>query len=171
MADTKNNTKDQLVNARKSVHVVVLSCPDCGEEIEQVILCPHCGKPMRVIDVKEKFGEEADKYIQEALLKTTKSDQDLESIEEDDEEKPNIILMGDHNLDIDDGGIDPTQDDDSGLDVIFPDDSEPDGEEATPAIEAGDDLSKALDQLDEEEDDGGNIMEDLGLGGEDIPTL
>lgn len=172
MSDTKKTSKDQLVTPRKSVHVVYLSCPHCGEEMEDITLCNECGEPMRVINVVEKFGEEAEKLLEELRKKSpTKSeDEEEEEYVTTDEEEPNIILMGGEDAHVDDGGIDPTStDDDGGLDVIFPDDS--DNEDSRPKVEAlGDDeLSKALEQLDEEDD---TTSEDFSFGDDgDIPEL
>lgn len=172
MSDTKKTSKDQMVTPKKSVHVVYLSCPHCGEEVEDIKLCTECGEPMRVINVVEKFGEEAEKLLEELKKKSPNKSEDEEEEEyvTTDEEEPNIILMGGEDTHVDDGGIDPTStDDDGGLDVIFPDDS--DNEDAHPKVEAlGDDeLSKALEQLDEEED---TTSDDFSFGDDgDIPEL
>ena len=172
MSDTKKTSKDQLVTPRKSVHVVYLSCPHCGEEMEEITLCKECGEPMRVINVVEKFGEEAEKLLEELKKKSPNKSEDEEEEEyvTTDEEEPNIILMGGNDAHVDDGGIDPTAaDDDEGLDVIFPDDS--DSGDSHPKVEAlGDDeLSKALEQLDEEDD---TSSEDFSFGDDgDIPEL
>ena len=82
MSDTKKTSKDQLVTPRKSVHVVYVSCPHCGEEIEDIKLCPDCGEPMRVINVVEKFGEEAEKLLEELKKKSTSKTEDEEEEEE-----------------------------------------------------------------------------------------
>lgn len=171
MSDKKKTSKDQLVTPRKSVHVVYVSCPHCGEEIEDIKLCPDCGEPMRVINVVEKFGEEAEKLLEELKKKSNakSEEEEEEGYVTTDEEEPNIILMGGNDTHVDDGGIDPTADNDEGLDVIFPDDS--DNEDAHPKVEAiGDDeLSKALEQLDEEDD---TSSEDFSFGDDgDIPEL
>lgn len=170
MAENKKTTKTQLVTPRTSVHVVYLSCPHCGEEIEDIKLCPECGKPMKVIDVVEKFGEEAEKLLEELRKNTPKKNDEEE--EEDyvgiDKEEPNIILMG-GDTSIDDGGIDPAAvDEDAGLDVIFPDDGENSDAGTPPEALADDDLTKALDQLDEEED---TSAVDFGLGDDGVPEL
>lgn len=173
MSDHKKNTKDQMVTTRKSVHVVFFSCPHCGDEIEDFKLCPDCGQPMRVIDVVEKFGEEAEKYLEMAKNKVSKEEEAATDEEHEyvsiDKEEPNIILMGDDSVNLDDGGIDPTATDDGGLDVIFPDDGE--SEDSAPKVEALDDgeLSKALEQLDEEDDTTTDDFEEFG-GGE-VPEL
>ena len=63
MANKKKEKKDELVTARKSVHVVFLSCPHCGKERDHIEMCGECGEAMRVIDVVEKFGEDAERFL------------------------------------------------------------------------------------------------------------
>ena len=76
--------------------------------------------------------------------------------------------MGDENLTDDDGGIDPVEAvDDGSLDVIFPDDGEDVSREISPA---DDDLTKALEQLDSEDEDTISA-EDFGFDDGDIPEL
>ncbi len=172
MAKSKKIKKDDLIPKRKSIHVVYLSCPHCSNEIDDVKLCPECGEAMKVIDVVEKFGEEAEKFL-ERIEKRKKNGTDgkvsseEEELVEIDKEEPNIILMG--NDDLDDGGIDPTEDEagEGNLDVIFPDD------DSAPRVEnlsADDDLTKALEQLDSEEEE--NVSaEDFGFEDGEIPEL
>ena len=68
-----------------------------------------------------------------------------------------------------DDGIDPiTETEDSTLDVIFPDDDE-EAVDHQPVV-ADDDLAKALDQLDSEEEE--NVSaEDFGFDDGEIPEL
>jgi len=143
------------------------SCADCGEEVDEVKVCPECGKPMKVIDVVEKFGEEAEAYLTKivAVKKNRSEEEEYVSI---DKEEPNIILMGGDDDLTDDDGIDPSKDDGEGLDVIFPDD---DHDDTAPKAEVlvDEELSKALEQLDSEEED--ISAEDFGFDGEDIPEL
>ena len=99
---TKKNSKEEIVPIRRSIHVVYLSCPHCGEEMDDVRLCPECGEPMKVIDVVEKFGDDADRFLERAkkrLEKSTKENKQENNEEDDDfvaidKEEPNIILMG-----------------------------------------------------------------------------
>ncbi len=171
MAVTKKK-KDELIPTRRSVHVIFLSCPHCGNEIDDIRLCPECNEPMKVIDIVEKFGDDAERFLERAKKRLEKSKENYSQEEEEEEfdsidkEEPNIILMGDENLE-DDGGIDATvQVDDGSLDVIFPDDDE----SSKPVIPAGDDLTKALEQLDTEEEE--NITaEDFGFDDGEIPEL
>lgn len=171
MADTKKNKKDELIAPRKSVHVVFFSCPHCGDEIDDIKICPDCGEPMKVIDVVEKFGEDADRFLKRVEKRlengkatTEEEEEDYESIEK---EEPNIILMGGDEIQ-EDGGIDPATQDDGSLDVIFPDEDE--NHAKVVEVEVDDDLTKALEQLDSEEDD--NVSsEDFGFEDGEIPEL
>jgi hypothetical protein len=169
MAEDKKITKDQLVPTQTSVHVIYYSCPDCGEEVEEIKLCPCCNKPMRVINVVEKYGKEAEELLEKARKNTPKKEEEEEEYVGISKEEPNIILMGgDTNLD--DGGIDPNADDEN-LDIIFPDENE--SEESHPKIEpvedGNDGLAQALEQLDSEEDD--TTAADLGFEDGDVPEL
>jgi hypothetical protein len=172
MANTKKNNnkkKEKMVTTRKSVHVVFLSCPHCGTERDHIEMCGDCGEAMRVIDVVEKFGDDAERFLKRTLKrnagKKVQEDDDYISI---DNEEPNIILMGDDGALNGDNGIDPNDDDDTSLGVIFPDDDEEDRKEVV--IEADDDLTKALEQLDSEDDDD-LTAQDFGFDDGEIPTL
>lgn len=170
MTKPAKKNSDEMVPQRKSVHVVFFSCGDCGEEIDEIKLCPDCGKPMKVIDVVEKFGEEAEKYL--SVTPVNKVSHEEEEEEEGyvsiDKEEPNIILMGGDDELEGDVGIDPNKEDDGGLDVIFPDE---DNDDSAPKTElpVDEELSKALEQLDSEEED--VSADDFGFDGEDIPEL
>jgi uncharacterized protein (UPF0212 family) len=171
MANSKKNKKDELISTRKSVHVVFLSCPHCGTERDHIEMCAECGEPMRVIDVVEKFGEDAERFLKR--VEKRKVGKKIEEDDDDgyisiDKEEPNIILMGNEEALSEDNGIDPSGDDDASLGVIFPDDTE--GERKETEIEADDDLTKALEQLDSEEDDD-LTAEDFGFDDGEIPTL
>ena len=165
--------KDELIPKRRSIHVVFFSCPHCGDETDYVNICPECGEPMKVIDVVEKFGDDAERFLERArkrlnenTRKNPDSEDDFESI---DNEEPNIILMGDENLE-EDAGIDPAVEiDDGSLDVIFPEDEE---EDVVPkaTVSPDDDLAKALEQLDSEEDEDISA-EDFGFEDGEIPEL
>lgn len=175
MTKVKKSKKDELIPTRRSIHVVYLSCPHCSHEMDDVKLCPECSEPMRVIDVVEKFGEDAERFIKR-LEKRKEQGKNGESIsstdqeeeaEEIDSEEPNIILLGvDDSID---DGIDPFDGgDDHSLDVIFPDDSG--STEDVGAVSADDDLAMVLEQLDSEEEE--NITaEDFGFDDGEIPEL
>lgn len=166
----KKITNDKMVTSRKSVHVVFFSCAHCGDEVEDIKVCPECGETMRVIDVVEKFGEDAEKFLEKIKKNTisTKAEEEEEDYAGIPDEEPNIILMGgDTDLLVDDGGLDPSTTDDTGLDIIFPDDSEDSGVK-TEVLEDTE-LAKALEQLDSEEEDVN--AEDFGFDDENIPEL
>lgn len=168
MVNSAKKKKDELIPQRKSVHVVFFSCGDCGEEIDEIKLCPECGKPMKVIDVVEKFGEEADKYLEKTISsKKNSGEEEEEDYIPIDKEEPNIILMGGEEDVIDDGGINPNQTYEDSLDVIFPDEENDDLPKEDIPVDA--ELSKALEQLDSEEED--VSAEDFGFDGENIPEL
>ncbi len=171
MAQEKKEKKEEMVVPRRSVHVIFLSCPHCGKEIDHIEACPDCGEPMRVIDVVEKFGDDADRFLQR-VLKRKENGGKIEPEEVDDyvsidKEEPNIILMG-ADEEIDDGGIDPSNDDDDSLDVIFPDEDDSARKDVVPEVD--DDLTKALEQLDSEEDEDLSA-EDFGFDDGEIPEL
>ncbi len=171
MPNNKKDKKEELVTARKSVHVIFLSCPHCGNEIDHIELCPDCGEAMRVIDVVEKFGEDAERFLKRVEKRKENGNKKIEEDDDDyvsiDKEEPNIILMGNEEG-LDDVGIDPSKDDDGSLDVIFPDEEE--GARKEVIAEADDDLTKALDQLDSEDEEDVSA-EDFGFGDGDIPEL
>jgi len=154
----------KVVTQRQSVHVVFFSCPDCGEETEHIQLCPDCSKPMRVIDVVEKFGEDAEGFlqrIQEKIENGTLKKDDLIAVDE--EEQPNVIVLADEDS-LDDGAVV-----DDGVDTlgdIFPDDDE---KIASSAQEGLTDLDDIVAELDKEEDDDFPLVDDLGDEG--LPEL
>ena len=162
---TKEEETKRVIPQRQSVHVVFFSCPNCGEEVEYIQFCPDCGKPMRVIDVVEKFGEEAEQFIkkvedrlaQEGNLKIKEDDAELTDIV-DQAESNTIILADDEHV----SEADFTQGIDS-LDDIFPEEDS-DVDVKVPAV---DDLDDIVAELDKEEDD--FSMEDFGDDG--LPEL
>lgn len=163
---TKKTTNgEKMVRPVNSIHVVVFACTNCGEEIEELKLCAECDSPMKVIQVIEKFGAEADEYLAQlkkegnwatdAVSPAKKSIVDDGGITEDDLESLDIPIMG----------IEQEHDDEpAGLGEIFPDDDD----EAAPSKTSDDlDFMEALDKLDEEED-----VEDLhDLGPDGLPEL
>lgn len=177
MAESKKTKKEALISTRKSVHVVFFSCPNCGDEIDDIKLCPECGEPMKVIDVVEKFGDDAERFltrVQKRLEKSNTVNEGEEEEEEDyvgiDKEEPNIILLGDDDFEPNDGGINPASEvDDGSLDVIFPDDDD-DSPRNDPIVIDDDDLTKALDQLDSEDSEDVSA-EDFGFDDGEIPEL
>lgn len=161
----KQEETKKVVPQRQSVHVVFFSCQNCGEEVEHIQFCPDCGKPMRVIDVVEKFGEDAEvfiKKVEDRLAGSTSSvEKEFEEIPE--EQESNIIVLGEEDH-LDDGAV--VEDVDT-LDDIFPDD---DADIEKKESKSDDDLSELDDivaELDKEEDD--FSMDDFGDDG--LPEL
>ena len=162
---TKEEETKRVIPQRQSVHVVFFSCPNCGEEVEYIQFCPDCGKPMRVIDVVEKFGEEAEQFIkkvedrlaQEGNLKEKEEDAELTDIVEQPESNT-IILGGDEHV----SDADFTQGIDS-LDDIFPEEDS-DADVKVPVV---DDLDDIVAELDKDDDD--FSMDDFGDDG--LPEL
>ena len=147
----KDETK-KVLPQRQSVHVVFFSCQNCGEEADYIQFCPDCGKPMRVIDVVEKFGDEAEEFIkkiedrlaQNGNGKTT----DTTGVIED--EEPNIIVLDEHEHASEDSSIDEVD----SLGEIFPDDDS--DEDTKPSDVDGSnlaDLDDIVAELDKEDDD------------------
>lgn len=161
---TKQQETKKVISQRQSVHVVFFSCENCGEEVEHIQFCPDCGKPMRVIDVIEKFGEDADEFIKkvEDRLAQTSLVPEKEYTDIVEEPESNIIILGED--DHDDSAV--VEDVDS-LDEIYPDD---DSDVEKTAAKSDDDLSDLDDivaELDKEDDD--FSMDDFGDDG--LPEL
>lgn len=162
----KNEKIKKVVTQRQSVHVVFFSCPDCGEETEHIELCTDCSKPMRVIDVVEKFGDDADEFlkmVKEKVANGTLKKDDYVSVDED--ESPNIIVLADDDS-LNDGAI---VDDVDSLGDIFPDDDTDDEKSTSSAPEGLTDLDDIVAELDKEEDDDFPLVDDLGEEG--LPEL
>jgi hypothetical protein len=163
---TKEEETKKVVPQRQSVHVVFFSCGNCGEEVEYIQFCPDCGKPMRVIDVVEKFGEESEeliKKIEDRLAKDTSHTQEKEFTEIVDEIEPEIVTI-DESVQEEDAvvaeGIDT-------LDDIFPDDdSDVDSKVIKPDANLSD-LDDIVAELDKEDDD--FSLDDFGDDG--LPEL
>jgi hypothetical protein len=64
-SSAQSNQKDQVVKSMITVQIINYHCANCGEEIEEVKLCNSCKAPMRVIQVTEKYGAEAEKYLED----------------------------------------------------------------------------------------------------------
>jgi len=164
---TKKEETKKVVPQRKSVHVVFFSCENCGEEVEYIQFCPDCGKPMRVIDVVEKFGEDAEEFIKKVEDRLANGSNGVEHKEQEvdmeEEEESNVIVLGEDEH-LEDEQI--TEEVDS-LDEIFPDD---DADLDSKISKSDDDLSDLDDivaELDKEDDD--FSMDDFGDDG--LPEL
>jgi len=148
MAGAKN-TKKKVAKATTNIHVVMFSCPNCTHELEEVKSCPECGKSMRVINVVEKFGEEADKYLEKLKekIEEKKEEKDHEYIDPD---SPTVIKLSEE-----DHIEEDEEEEDAVLGVIYPDDDQSD----TPSGGVDMDFMDALEKLDEEEEDTGEFNE------------
>jgi hypothetical protein len=124
---------------------------------------------MRVIDVVEKFGEEAEKFLKK-VEESLKEEMKASNPDVIDDDEPNIILMGDEDALDDDGGIDPSKDDGGELGVIFGDSDDEEDTLPRENVKPDADLAEALDLLDEEEDDDIDAKA-FGFDDGDIPTL
>lgn len=144
------NKKEKMTTPVKSVHVISYLCSNCDEEIEELKLCSGCKAPMRVVQVIEKFGEDAEEYLQklnaDSKPKSPKK-KNVKSVELDDG-------LGD--FDSEDKELEMFSSMDGG---IFPDvEKEDDFANKT------DGFSRALDELLDEEEDTEDLDE-LGVMG------
>ncbi len=153
----------KVIIPRQSVHVVFFSCSDCGEEDEHIHFCKDCGKPMRVINVVEKFGEEAERFIREENGEKV----DVNTMDNiDGDEQPNIIILANEEERLNDGAL-IIEDEVDSLDEIYPDDDEEKIGSLTK--ENFNDLEDIIAELDKEEDDDFSLADDLGEEG--LPEL
>ena len=152
MAGANNNGK-KVVKPTTNVHVVVFSCPDCTHEIEKIEFCSKCGKPMKVINVIEKFGEEAEEFIKKVREEVEEVKEEIVDVDD----APTIIKLSEEDH------IEEEPEDSGSLGVIFPDS---DDDQSNSSLDGGADMDfmEALDQLDEEDD-----AEDPGLN--ELPEL
>lgn len=151
-SNTKSKEEEKTTKKINSIHLVVFACQNCGEEFEELRLCKECKSPMKVIQVIEKFGDEADEYL--AKLKRDGEWEDNSVRPKHDDLKDGGLSIAEDELDYidikvagEDDVVDPA---DMPIGDIFPDDEA----EHTPVIkgEADLDWTEALDKLDEEED-------------------
>jgi hypothetical protein len=166
MANNKEVKK--VLPQRESVHVVFFSCQNCGEETDYIQFCPDCGKAMRVIDVVEKFGDDAQEFIKKIedrqAENATNRETNFTDIVDDNTE-PNIIVLSDNDSqeNFDDGAIEDV----ASLDEIFPDDGDSDIKISGGISEDLSDLDDIVAELDKEDDD--FSLDDLGEEG--LPEL
>ena len=149
---SKKDSK-KIVKPLVSVHVVHYACSNCGDEIEEVKMCSGCNAPMRVIQVVELYGDEANEYLENIREKEkdVKKEQKVNGVQFDEsvsgsevEEEENLNTGADESLE---------------LGEIFPDE---DGEEERTYVgDLGDDFESALDILDQEDEELGEDIEDL----------
>lgn len=155
---SSNNKTTKPIN---SIHIVVFACPNCGDEHEELRLCKECKSPMRVVQVIEKFGSEADEYLirlkkegdwdELSVRPKTHLDGGISTDEADELDKIDIKIAGEE--------IEEKENHVEFLEDIYPDE-----EEHKPATSPKEDIdwTEALEKLDEEDN-----SEDL----EQVPEL
>ena len=151
----KKNTKN-VMKPLVSVHVVHYACSNCGEEKEEVKMCNDCNAPMRVIQVVELYGDEANEYLdnlKESSVKKVEK-KTVAELQFDDSVSGADALDEEEEL----LGVDELE-----LGEIFPDEEEEENDESEKKFvgDLGDDFEAALSILDEEEDELADDMEDL----------
>lgn len=140
-----------------SVHVVHYSCSNCGEEIDEVKMCKDCNAPMRVIQVAELYGDEANEYL-DNLKEAEKSkapEKKSSTMQFDD----SVSGEESEDLGLEEEAV-PEDNDDVELGEIFPEEEEGD-ERRTYVGDLGDDFEAALDVLDQEDEDLEDDVENL----------
>jgi len=151
MAGVKKINK-KVVKATTNIHVVMFSCPNCSHETEEVKFCSECGKPMKVINVIEKFGNEADEFLEKLRKNLEEGTITVtgDNVEVSEDEAPTIIKLSEEDH------IKEDKEENSGaLGVIFPDD-----DQSNISSEGVDiDFMDALEKLDEEEEEPGEFNE------------
>lgn len=152
---TASNAKSKEQKTTKqinSIHIVVFACPNCGEEFEELRLCKECKSPMKVVQVVEKYGSEADQYL-EQLKRNGVWDEQSVRPRQDDLHDGGVSKDTDEldDIDIKIAGQDDVEEveDELVLEDIFPDEDKDDNH-VKPVLD--DDWTEVLDKLDEEED-------------------
>lgn len=162
-SNTKIREEGKTTKKINSIHIVVFACSNCGEEFEELRLCKECKSPMKVIQVVEKFGSEAEEYLAKLKKDGVWDDTSVRPKDHDDVHDGGVSSKSDELDDIDiriAGEDDIVESDDLVLEDIYPDD---DSSGAVKPGKADLDWADALDKLDEEED-----TSDLGDG---LPEL
>lgn len=162
-SNTKFREEEKTTKKINSIHIVVFACSNCGEEFEELRLCKECKSPMKVIQVVEKFGNEAEEYLSRLKRDGVWEDTSVRPKDHEEVHDGGVSSKTDELDDIDikiAGEVDVAEAEDLVLEDIYPDD-----EPTVPVKSAKEDLdwAEALDKLDEEED-----TSDLGDG---LPEL
>jgi hypothetical protein len=140
-----------------SLHIIHYSCPNCGEEVEEVKMCKGCNAPMRVIKTVELYGDEANEYL-DNLQETNKK----ETVEK----KTRSVEFDDSVIGSESDELAINEDEESSsleLGEIFPE-QEDDDENSERKYVVGDlgaDFEEALGFLDQEDDEISDDMKDL----------
>lgn len=141
-----------------SIHVVHYSCSNCGEEIDEVKMCKDCNAPMRVIQVAELYGDEANEYLDnlKEVDKSKTPEQKVSTVQFDE----SVSGLQDEESETEDKSVFDNDNDNVELAEIFPEE-EGGSEKRTYVGDLGDDFEAALDTLDQEDEDIGDDIEDL----------
>ncbi len=135
-----------------SLHVVNYSCPNCGEEVEEVKMCTGCKAPMRVIKTMELYGDEANKYLED--LKEESKKKVASNIDSGVQFDNSVIGVGPEDLDSVEEKEDSVEEDAAlELGEIYPDADDEDSDRKYNIGELDSDFGDALDFLDQEDDE------------------
>jgi len=171
---------DDVVSSKKvakpvlTIQIVHYCCSKCAFEKEESKVCPDCGSPMRIVEVVEKYGKEAEEYWNQ-ILKDHKKDEDeldvTDGIDSGDVRALDKIDIGDEDLasipgdefgKLIEGGI--FGDSEAALDAAS--EADPSIKKDRPPLD-NDDISSILDSEDEEAlddfstDDSDGVLPDL----------
>ena len=159
--------KSTLVRSVISIQIVHYCCSNCGEEVEEMKVCRSCKAPMNVITVLQKYGEEAEKYLEELKgkqsgIKTDANLEDIDSVGVDNSLVPDEDLeegtSRKHGNDVDF----EKEFEDMAKDLVFDvDEEDDDGAMKTKKPVTNQDISSDLDKIDE----------GLGLSDDDMKNL
>ncbi|MBN1373958.1 hypothetical protein JW962_01310 [Candidatus Dojkabacteria bacterium] len=69
--------------------IIVLQCPNCGEEIEKTIKCPFCGELMRVVSVID--GNAVARPVEPDIV-TNEEEEEFGPILPEDEDAPQGLV-------------------------------------------------------------------------------
>ncbi len=153
MGDNSGKKTKQVL----TLQIVKYCCTKCGDEIEKVQICHSCGFPMRVVEVVEKYGDEAEEYLQELIKKTKKKREVvLQNVDEDFVEDNGRKVSEMENIDEE---LDISEDELALLDSsVFDDNGEV--KENKEVLDKG--LADILDDFDSEDDEFDDVMDEFG---------
>lgn len=152
-----------------TIQIIRYYCTSCGEEKEEVKLCSACGSSMRVVEVIEKYGDEAKEYLSKFI---TKRNIKLEGVAED-------AQVDTQNADFDSELDIAEKDADSFYsDSIFPDTDSDSARQVKIKNGNGSSIEEVLNILNENEEKGdddddefADLMFDDGDGDNGLPVL
>lgn len=161
-----NRSKNKKTKQVLTLQIVKYCCTKCGEEIEKVQICNNCGFPMRVVEVVEKYGDEAEEYLNDLIRRTKKKREVvLKNVDEE------VISTDDKVSEMDkiDQELDISEEDLELLDnSVFNENGEV--QENKEVLDKG--LTDILDGLDNEEDDFDEVLDEFGDEGvANLPEL